>query len=155
MKPEITAGSNGEYRYGYQNTLIFTILVLILFCIFLLDIMMGSVSIKPADIFNALFNNSDPDIKTIILKFRLPKAVTALASGIALSLSGLQMQTIFRNPMAGPYVLGVSSGASLGVAVIILGFSSKFIPGNIQGFGNWALIFSAWLGAGAVLLLIM
>jgi iron complex transport system permease protein len=149
------AGAHREYRPEYHIPLIFTLLGFLLLCIFALDIILGSVSIKPADIFDALFKNTDPDIKTIILKFRLPKAVTALAAGVALSLSGLQMQTLFRNPMAGPYVLGVSSGASLGVAIVILGFSAKFIPGNIQSLGNWSLVFSAWVGAGAVLILIM
>jgi iron complex transport system permease protein len=89
------------------------------------------------------------------MKFRLPKALTAMFVGIALSLSGLQMQTLFRNPMAGPYVLGVSSGASLGVAIVILGFSAGITTGNLHGFGNWALVFSAWIGAGAVMVLIM
>jgi iron complex transport system permease protein len=89
------------------------------------------------------------------MKFRLPKAITALVVGIALSLSGLQMQTVFRNPMAGPDVLGVSSGASLGVAIVILGFPAGFISGNFQNIGNWVLVASAWIGAGAVMLLIM
>jgi iron complex transport system permease protein len=149
------AGAAVKYKYGYHITLIFTVLVFLLLSIFFLDIILGSVSITPAEIFDALFKNGDPDIKTIILKFRLPKAITALAAGIALSLSGLQMQTLFRNPMAGPYVLGVSSGASLGVAIVILGFSARFIPGNIQSLGNWTLVSSAWVGAGGVLILIM
>jgi iron complex transport system permease protein len=89
------------------------------------------------------------------MKFRLPKAITALVVGIALSLSGLQMQTVFRNPMAGPDVLGVSSGASLGVAIVILGVPAGFISGNLQNIGNWVLVSSAWVGAGAVMLLIM
>jgi iron complex transport system permease protein len=75
--------------------------------------------------------------------------------GIALSLSGLQMQTIFRNPMAGPDVLGISSGASLGVAFVILGFSANMSPESLKGLGNWILVSASWLGAGAVMILIM
>lgn len=89
------------------------------------------------------------------MKFRIPKAVTALLIGIALSISGLQMQTVFRNPMAGPYVLGVSSGASLGVAIIILGFSSFISPVSIGVLGNWTLVIAAWMGAGIVMALMM
>ncbi len=93
--------------------------------------------------------------RTILTQFRLPKAVTALLVGIALSISGLQMQTLFRNPMAGPYVLGLSSGASLGVAFVILGFSADLSPESIKGFGNWAIAAASWTGAGLVMLLIM
>ena len=92
---------------------------------------------------------------TILMQFRLPKAITALLVGIALSISGLQMQTLFRNPMAGPYVLGLSSGASLGVAFVILGFSSSISPDAIKGIGNWAIAASSWTGAGIVMILIM
>jgi iron complex transport system permease protein len=65
------------------------------------------------------------------------------------------MQTVFRNPMAGPYVLGISSGASLGVAFVILGSSTVISPETLKGFGNWILIGASWLGAGAVMLIIM
>jgi iron complex transport system permease protein len=65
------------------------------------------------------------------------------------------MQTLFRNPMAGPYVLGLSSGASLGVAFVILGFSADLSPESIKGFGNWAIAAASWTGAGLVMLLIM
>ena len=74
---------------------------------------------------------------------------------MALSLSGLQMQTVFRNPMAGPDVLGISSGASLGVAFVILGFSRNISPESLNGLGNWILVAASWVGAGAVMLLIM
>jgi iron complex transport system permease protein len=70
-------------------------------------------------------------------------------------LSGLQMQTVFRNPMAGPDVLGISSGASLGVAFVILGFSSVLSPGSMSGLGNWILVAAACAGSGAVMILIM
>lgn len=146
---------NRQVNEAKQKALLFTGLILLLIIAFVLDIFLGSVNIRPGEVINALFRDSGSDIDTIILKFRLPKAVTALIVGIALSLSGLQMQTVFRNPMAGPYVLGVSSGAGLGVAIVILGFSSIFAPGNLIGFGNWILVASAWAGAGLVMLLIM
>jgi iron complex transport system permease protein len=133
----------------------FFILILLLTGFFFLDIFLGSVTIAPSDIIKALAGQADENVQTIVMKFRIPKAITAMLVGIALSLSGLQMQTVFRNPMAGPYVLGVSSGAGLGVAVVILGFSSGFPVGNLHSLGNWILVISAWIGAGAVMLLIM
>jgi cobalamin transport system permease protein len=123
--------------------------------LFLLDLFLGSVSLKPGDIINALFVNTETVARTILLKFRLPKAITALCVGMALSVSGLQMQTLFRNPMAGPYVLGISSGASLGVAIVLLGFSSSLSPDSIHTVGNWAIAGASWTGAGLVMLLIM
>jgi iron complex transport system permease protein len=144
-----------EIKLRRNKSLIFLVLFILLILIFILDIVLGSVSIRPVDIFRAFFERTDSEIETIIFKFRLPKALTALAAGIALSLSGLQMQTLFRNPMAGPYVLGVSSGASLGVALVILGFSAQFVPGSFPRLGNWILVVSAWIGAGAVMMLIM
>jgi iron complex transport system permease protein len=147
---------NSEQRWSVTNrTLIFTGLFLLVTILFAMDIFFGSVSFKPSDVLHAIFGSSDDSLNTILFKFRIPKAITALVIGIALSLSGLQMQTVFRNPMAGPYVLGISSGASLGVAFVILGFSTHLSPGNIQGLGNWALVVASWLGAGAVMILIM
>jgi iron complex transport system permease protein len=138
-----------------QNRLIFAALLFLVFGLFILDIFFGSVSIKASEVVRSLFSNTHSNFETIILKFRLPKAITALTVGVALSLSGLQMQTVFRNPMAGPYVLGISSGASLGVAFIILGFSSSLSPDSLKGLGNWILVAAAWAGAGAVMILIM
>jgi iron complex transport system permease protein len=140
---------------GKENKLIFISLFLLVLIMFTLDIFFGSVSIKPGEIIRALFAHADTNIETIIYKFRIPKAITALIVGIALSVSGLQMQTVFRNPMAGPYVLGISSGASLGVAFVILGFSTSYGPDSLHGLGTWVLVAASWLGAGAVMLLIM
>ena len=137
-----------------HNLILAGLFFMVVIC-FMLDIFFGSVSIKASDVIRAIFTDNEGTVETIILKFRLPKAITALIVGIALSLSGLQMQTIFRNPMAGPYVLGISSGASLGVAFIILGFSTSVSPDNLKGFGNWILIAAAWTGAGLVMLLIL
>jgi iron complex transport system permease protein len=135
--------------------IIFAALILILIIFLILDVFLGSVSIKASEVIGAIFSKSLSNSSVIILKFRLPKAATALLVGVALSLSGLQMQTVFRNPMAGPYVLGISSGASLGVAFVVLGFSSTLTPDSLNGLGNWILVAAAWAGAGAVMLLIM
>lgn len=88
----------------------------------------------------------------ILFDFRLPKAAVALLAGIALAASGLLMQTVFRNPLAGPYVLGVSSGASLGVAVFLLGLPMLGGAGIARDLG---VAVSAWIGAAAILLLVM
>jgi iron complex transport system permease protein len=138
-----------------KSKLIFIGLIVFLLIFFILDLFIGSVSIKPAEIFRSIFSDSGNITETILMKFRLPKAITALLVGIALSVSGLQMQTLFRNPMAGPYVLGLSSGASLGVAFVILGFSSNLSPDSIRGIGNWAIAAASWTGAGLVMILIM
>jgi len=146
---------SGKVLIKNRNSFIFALLMLLLISFFTLDILLGSVSIKATEVIKAIFLNTGSSVETIILKFRLPKAITALAVGIGLSLSGLQMQTVFRNPMAGPYVLGISSGASLGVAFVILGFSSNISPESIKGLGNWILVVASWAGAGAVMVLIM
>ncbi len=138
-------------RYVYW----FTSMAMLLTVAFILDLFLGSVDLKLSDVIKALFHDAGSTVETIVFKFRLPKAVTAITVGIALSVSGLQMQTLFRNPMAGPDVLGVSSGASLGVAFLILGFSSDISPDIIRGAGNWAIAAVSWAGAGLVMLLMM
>lgn len=145
---------NIRQEIRHRNVL-FILLVFSALFLFLLDVFYGSVSIAGNDILKALIHPSGTENEIIILKFRLPKAATALLVGFALSLSGLQMQTVFRNPMAGPDVLGISSGAGLGVAIVILGFASYFTAGSVSSAGNWILAAAAWMGAGAILLLIM
>lgn len=140
---------------GQKISILFAGLGFLLIIMFVLDIMFGSVSLKTADVFKAIFSDASNDAETIIMKFRIPKAITALLVGVALSISGLQMQTVFRNPMAGPYVLGISSGASLGVAFIILGFPNIISPDSLSNLGNWALVAASWIGAGLVMLIIM
>lgn len=120
-----------------------SVLLVVLFC---LDLCIGAVRFSFADI----FSTADPLLRQILLNLRLPKAVTALLAGAALSVSGLLMQTLFRNPLAGPYILGVSSGASLGVAAVVL-------LGTLLGFvaSSWLTIFAAIAGASVVLLLVL
>ena len=90
-----------------------------------LNISLGSVNIPFKDVFASIFNLevSKETWRYIVVEYRLPKAITAIITGSGLAISGLLMQTLFRNPLAGPYVLGLSSGASLGVAIVIMGAS--------------------------------
>lgn len=140
-----------------KTTRIYILLGIALIILLLINIMLGSVKIPLKEVILSLFtgNASKEEWTNIILNFRIPKALTAILAGIALSVSGLQMQTIFRNPLAGPYVLGISSGASLGVALVILGYSSFFGSVMNEWAGKWLIILASWLGSGMVLLLIM
>jgi iron complex transport system permease protein len=138
-----------------KNSILFIALAVLLLLMFFADLLLGSVSISPSDILLALQGKSSSAYNQIILDFRFPKALTAIVAGAALSVSGLQMQTIFRNPLSGPDVMGISSGASLGVAIMVLGFSSFFSASLFSFWGSWSVVMIAWLGAGAVLLLIM
>lgn len=121
------------------------------------NISLGSVAIPLKQIFLAIFNG-DVDKETwkaIVLNYRIPKAITAIIVGSGLSVSGLIMQTLFRNPLAGPFVLGISSGASLGVALLILGATFFGISISAVGFNNWGMALAASLGAFLVLLAVM
>jgi len=144
-------------RLVTRDFMLFAILGIGTVLLFILDIFFGSLLIPFKTILHAMSGtgNVNPEIKSIILDFRLPKAITAVMAGMALSISGLQMQTIFRNPLAGPYVLGISAGASLGVAILVLGFSSVFTLGLFTISGSWALVIVAWLGSALVLFLIL
>jgi iron complex transport system permease protein len=131
-------------------------LISLVFVFSFFDIIFGSTAIPLKDVFKLIFDSDkiQPQTFTILTQFRLPKMFTSVLAGAALSVAGLQMQTLFRNPLAGPDVLGISAGAGLGVALLVLGFSS-FVPGfsNLVA-GNWEMAFSAWLGASAVLVLL-
>ena len=124
--------------------------------LFFIDLMIGSVKVPFGDFIQTLFTKDEtlPWYRTIF-DFRLPKAIVATLAGAALAVSGLQMQTLFRNPLAGPYILGISSGASLGVALLVLGFPSLLGLGFHFIIGQWAMALAAWIGASAVLVLIM
>ena len=134
-----------------RSTTLFIALSLLLVILFVLDLLIGSVHIPLRDILGALFGGDvDAATRLIVLDIRLIKAIVAVLAGIALSVSGLQMQTLFRNPLAGPYVLGISSGASLGVAIFILGMPLLGVPTNsaISSIGTAGV---AWLGAALIL----
>jgi iron complex transport system permease protein len=155
---EMAAGikqANPVRSLSARYAILFSGLMVLLLFLFLLDLFLGSVSLSPREVIQVFLDDTEGIARTILMKFRLPKALTAVIAGIALSVSGLQMQTLFRNPMAGPYVLGLSSGASLGVAFIILGFTSDISPDALTSVGNWAIAGAAWIGAGLVMLLVM
>lgn len=130
---------------------LFPIGLLILGLSFLLNLGLGSVMIPFGEIVSGLLTGdwSKASWEQIILNYRLPKALVAIFAGIGLSLSGLQMQTFFRNPLAGPFVLGISSGAGLGVAILILAGSAFGFA--ISGINSWAIAVAGVLGAGLVL----
>ena len=128
-----------------RSVLLFTALAALTLFLFLLDLAVGAVAVPLGDVWAALTGGDCPRATAkIILNIGLIKAVVALLAGAALSVSGLQMQTLFRNPLAGPYVLGISSGASLGVALVVLAGVGSSI--GIAG--------AAWLGAAIVLVVI-
>ena len=140
-----------------KQTFLFLLLLIAMVFLFLVNVSLGSVAIPLKEIANGLF--AKPMIKEsweiILWNFRIPKAITAVLVGIGLSISGLLMQTLFRNPLAGPYVLGLSSGASLGVAFIILG--TGFLPISIATFflSNYGLVIASSLGSFFVLLAVL
>lgn len=140
-----------------RNTFLFTFLSLALLLALLLNISFGQVAIPIKEVFKSLFG-SQAEKETweyIIVNFRLPKAITAILVGIGLSISGLLMQTLFRNPLAGPYVLGLSSGSSLGVAFVILG--AGLLPVVCSQFllSSYGIILASCLGSLLVLLMIL
>ena len=134
-----------------RSTTLFITLSFLLVILFVLDLLIGSVHIPLRDILGALFGGDvDASTRLIVLDIRLIKAIVAVLAGIALSVSGLQMQTLFRNPLAGPYVLGISSGASLGVAIFILGMPLLGVATN-STLSSVGTAGAAWLGAALIL----
>ncbi len=117
----------------------------------MLDIRLGSISITFPDMLSHLMGRTELSEQQVLIltKFRLPRIATALMAGAALPVCGLQMQTLFRNPLAGPYVLGISSGASFGAAIVVLGAGATGIV------ATWSLAIAAWIGAGTVMLLLL
>lgn len=141
-----------------RSILFFSVVVLIALLI-VINVLLGSVSLPVSDVIDTLMGGSAAPVTTqnIILKSRLPQTLVAAFAGAALAVSGLEMQTVFRNPLAGPTVLGISNGASLGVALVLL------LGGNLAGValskmglvGEMALTFSAIVGAMFIMLLII
>lgn len=135
----------------FKHKLLFILLSLSIPIFFVLDIAIGVVAIPLDQIWAALFEQSINEPHEIIIwQSRIPKAITAILVGASLSISGLLMQTLFRNPLAGPYILGVSSGAGLGVAILVMG-------AGLLGFqiaGIFSITLSAMLGAVGILFLL-
>ncbi|MFA5298469.1 MAG: iron ABC transporter permease [Lutibacter sp.] len=140
---------------SYRNT--FIILGITLLLIFILNISLGSVHIPLKQIFLAFIDGEveKESWKSILLNYRLPKAITAIIAGSGLSISGLLMQTLFRNPLAGPFVLGISSGTSLGVAILILGASFLGATAASYAFSSLGQAIAASIGAFLVLSAVM
>ncbi|MFT5077426.1 MAG: iron complex transport system permease protein, partial [Flavobacteriaceae bacterium] len=143
-----------ENNRSYRVYFIIMLLALVVF--FILNISLGSVSIPFKDVISSLLGSSSKESwHYIIIDYRLPKSLTAIITGGGLAVAGLLMQTLFRNPLAGPFVLGLSSGASLGVAILILGASAF---GSVLGgflLNSWSLVIASALGSFLVLLAVM
>jgi iron complex transport system permease protein len=144
-------------RLSKRNSVLFAVLFLGTLLLFLADISLGPITIPIREILKSLLGStaSKETWEYIIINYRLPKAITAVLVGMGLSISGLLMQTLFRNPLAGPYVLGLSSGSSLGVAFVILG--SSVMPGIVGAFmiSSYGIILASCLGSFIVLLAVL
>lgn len=136
-----------------RTTIIFVVLAALTALLLLVDIGAGSVKLSIGEVADALLGRGDnPATTKIVVDIRLTKGIVAIIAGIALSVSGLQMQTLFRNPLAGPYVLGVSSGASLAVALFILG--APLTGGLSATAASLGMTGAALVGSAVVLALI-
>lgn len=135
------------------------LIALLIFVFFLLNILLGSVQIPFRDVWHILWGdyNGNEIWQNIVWKSRIPQALTALVAGAGLSVSGLQMQTVFRNPLAGPSVLGISSGASMGVAFVVLlsGTIGGIALSKVGIMGEIALTISAIIGSLSIMALII
>lgn len=140
-----------------RNTILFSLLFLGLIVLFFVNISLGSITIPFKEVYTSLTGGhaSKSTWEYIIINYRLPKAITAVLVGMGLSISGLLMQTLFRNPLAGPYVLGLSSGASLGVAFVILG--AGVLPSFLSSIvlSPYGIVLASTLGSTSVLLLVL
>jgi len=137
-----------------------TALALLLVIVFLVDVAYGSVSIPLRTILDIMVSGrgQNPAWVYIIKEIRIPKSITALIAGCALPVSGLQMQTLFRNPLASPSILGISAGAGLGVALVMLSAGSVttiYAISELGISGTWLLLLAGSLGAAAIMLLIL
>lgn len=135
------------------------LIALLIFVFFLLNILLGSIKIPFKDVWHTLWGdyNGNEIWQNIVWKSRIPQALTALVAGAGLSVSGLQMQTVFRNPLAGPSVLGISSGASMGVAFVVLlsGTIGGVALSKVGVMGEIALTISAIIGSLSIMALII
>ena len=130
------------------NIIIWSLLTLAVLCIFLLQLLVGSYPVSISDLLHMV---PDSSVENIFYQSRLPAAIAATVGGAALSLGGLQMQTYFKNPVAGPFVLGISSGASLGVAILIM-------LSGLLGYdhtGEWSLVLASSIGALLIFFVVM
>lgn len=152
-------GSAGKL-FGQSRTTILSIALILCILLFLLDLGLGSVSIPPFEVFKVLagFSEGNELWEKIIFMIRMPKALSAILAGTALAVAGLQMQTLFHNPLAGPSVLGITAGASLGVAMIMLtggGVASIYAIKELGIGGSWLIVIASAAGAALVMSLIL
>ncbi len=137
-----------------RRYIIFALLIVLMILLFISDLLVGDVMYTPSEVWQALIGNGDDGTRHIITQIRSTRVLVALLIGVALPVCGLMMQTIFQNPLADPYILGVSSGTGLGVALFFLGLPllGATLPQWILDFG---LLGAGWIGALMVLLLIL
>ncbi|MDD7437381.1 MAG: iron ABC transporter permease [Bacteroidales bacterium] len=137
-----------------RRYIIFALLIVLMILLFISDLLVGDVVYTPSEVWQALIGNGDDGTRHIITQIRSTRVLVALLIGVALPVCGLMMQTIFQNPLADPYILGVSSGTGLGVALFFLGLPllGATLPQWILDFG---LLGAGWIGALMVLLLIL
>ncbi|MDO5017419.1 MAG: iron ABC transporter permease [Porphyromonas sp.] len=142
-----------EVRRGKRSTLYIGMLILLVIA-FVADLLVGDVMYSPREVFLSMTGQGDPSVRHIITQVRFTRVVTALLIGLSLPVCGLMMQTIFQNPLADPYILGVSSGTGLGVALFMLGLPllGDAVPAVVRSLG---VLGAGWIGALLVLLLIL
>ncbi|MDD4746600.1 MAG: iron ABC transporter permease [Salinivirgaceae bacterium] len=134
----------------------YLILLFLLVLAFIINLSVGSSTTSFDDIWQSIIGFQQNDqISIALFQYRFPKALTAILAGVALSVSGLIMQTVFRNPLAGPFVLGVSSGAGLGVAIVMMGMGAFGSSMLLSSTGNLAIIIAALVGSGVVLSILL
>ena len=140
-----------------RTILLFSVGIALTLLLLMADLIFGSINIPSAYIWNRLFGEVEHNRawEIILIEYRIPKAITAVLAGIGLPLSGLMMQTFFRNPLAGPFVLGISSGASLGVALWVMAgsFLSAFLP--VVLWSTWGMIIASMIGSSLVLFMVL
>ncbi len=146
--------------FGLPRSIVFGISIAVLGILFLADLGLGSVSIPPVDVLKLLLGQEVENElwHKIIYMIRLPKAVSAILAGSALAVAGLQMQTLFRNPLAGPSVLGITVGAGLGVALVMLtsgGAASIYAIRQLGLGGSWLIVIASVTGSGIVMAIIL
>ena len=142
-------------RLNILHTVLFVLLTLAVAGLAVADLLVGTTRIPLEEVWASLRGvASSEHYEMIVCRMRLPKVIVAILSGMALSARGLQMQTLFRNPLAGPYVLGINSGASLGVALFTMALP---MLGAVSG--GWLMRFGitgmAWIGSAAILMMVM
>ncbi|MBR2360453.1 MAG: iron ABC transporter permease [Bacteroidaceae bacterium] len=141
-----------------RERILILLMAMLTTALFVANLFVGTVDIPPLDVWNVLTGEADtvrPSWQFIVQEVRLPQALTALLCGAALAASGLMLQTAFRNPLAGPSILGIDSGASLGVAIVMLLSGGSLMAGKMALSGFLAVTVAAFVGAMAVMGLLL